>query len=196
MTGVSADRSPSFTADGTKIVFTHANAKGGSDVFTVNVDGTNRQLLLKMGGVALEDPRMSPDGSKLAVQVTTRNDSDIVVVDLATGRRTVVADSAGRETSPAWSPDSKRLAFKTGFLNKGICIAIVNADGTGRKAFTNDVGFCSTVSWSPDGKELAFTTTSEGPIGIYRAPADVPGTPTRLTTPSGTALDLELSWTR
>lgn len=117
-------------------------------------------------------------------------------MDLATGRRTIVADSATRETVPVWSPDSKRLAYLTGIRNQGLCIAVVNADGTGRKAFTYDVGFCSTVSRSPDGKELAFDSSTEGTTGIYRAPVDIPGTPTRLTTPSATALDARLSWTR
>jgi len=193
--GISNDRFASFNADGSKVVFAHATSKGDSDIFTVNVDGTNRQLLLRMGGVALEDPRISPDGTKLAVQATRRNDSDILVVDLATGRRTVVAGGEFRETVPAWSPDSKRLAYLTGLRNKGLCIEVVNADGTGRKAFTNDVGFCSTVSWSPDGKELAFDSSTEEP-GLYRAPVDVPGTPVRLTTPSTPDLDVRLSWTR
>ncbi len=193
--GVASDRFPSFTADGTRVVFIHATLKD-SDVFTVNVDGTDRQLLLRMGGAAVEAPRISPDGTKLAIQATRRTDSDIIVVDLATGRRTVVADSATRETVPAWSPDSKRLAYLTGIRNKGLCIAVVNADGTGRKAFTNDVGFCSTVSWSPDGKELAFDSDTEGTTGIYRAPVDVPGTPVRLTTPPAKSLDDRLSWTR
>ena len=196
LTGVSADRFPSFTADGTKVVFTHTNARDDSDIFTVNADGTDRQLLLKMGGAAIEAPRLSPDGTKLAFQATRRNDSDVIVVDLATGRRTVVADSSTRETSPVWSPDSKRLAYLTGILNKGRCIAVVNADGTGRQAFTNDVGFCSTVSWSPDGKELAFTSVTDGTTGIYRAPVDGAGAAMRLTTPSATTLDVRLSWTR
>jgi Tol biopolymer transport system component len=194
--GIALDRFPSFTADGAKVVFAHENAKGDMDVFTVDVDGTNRQLLLKLGGASAQAPRISPDGTKLAVQVTRRNDSDIIVVDLATGRRTVVADSATRETVPAWSPDSKRLAYLTGILNKGRCIAVVNADGTGTKLFTNDLEHCSSVSWSPDGKELGFTSTFEGTEGIYRAPVDVSAAPTRLTTPLAGKLDLVLSWAR
>lgn len=194
--GVGPDRFPSFTADGSKIVFAHENAKGDEDVFTVDVDGTNRQLLVKLGGASIEAPRISPDGTKLAVQAIRRNDSDIIVVDLATGRRTAVADSATRETLPVWSPDSKRLAYLTGILNQGRCIAVVNADGTGRKLFTNDLEHCSSVSWSPDGKELAFTSTFEGTEGIYRAPVDVPAAPTRLTTPVAGLLDQKVSWTR
>ena len=195
LTGVSGDLFPSFTADGSKVLFTHRTPKGDADVLTINVDGTNRQTLLRLGGAAIEAPRMSPDGTKLAFQATRRTDSDIVVVDLATGRRTVVADSSFRETVPAWSPDSKRLAYKTGMLNAGRCIAVVNVDGSGRKFFTNDVGFCSTVSWSPDGKELAFTSTTDA-AGVYRAPVDVAATPVRLTLPSGGASDQKLSWTR
>jgi len=195
LTGTFGDLFPSFTADGSKVLFTHRTPKGDADVLTINVDGTNRQTLLKMGGATIEAPRMSPDGTKLAFQATRRTDSGIIVVDLATGRRTVVADSSFRESVPAWSPDSKRIAFRTGIQNTGRCIAVVNADGSGRKLFGNDLGFCSTVSWSPNGKELAFTSTINA-TGIYRAPVDVPATPVRLTTPIGGASDLSLSWTR
>ena len=197
LTGVADDEQPSFNGDGTKVVFAHQNAKTEtSEIFIVNADGTNRQLLAKVAKTSLSEPRISPDGTKLAVQALRRLSTSIVVIDLATKRRTVVADSPDNETSPVWSPDSKQLAFRTGVLNQGRCIGIVNADGTGLRTFTNDVAFCSTVSWSPDGKELAFTSISAGTEGIYRAPVDGAATATRLTTPAGTALDTKLSWTR
>lgn len=197
LTGVADDRQPSFNGDGTKVVFVHDNAKTEtSEIFIVDADGTNRQLLAKVAKTSLSSPRISPDGTKLVVQSQRRLSSAIVVIDLATRRRTVVADSPDNEQAPAWSPDSKRLAFMTGHSDKGQCIGIVNADGTGFRTFTNDVAFCSTVSWSPDGKELAFTSVTAGTAGIYRAPVDEAGAPTRLTTPAATALDFKLSWTR
>ena len=197
LTGVTGDRQPSFNGDGAKVVFVHDNAKtGNTEVFIVDADGTNRQLLAKVAKTSLGSPRISPDGTKLAVQALRQLSSSIVVIDLGTKRRTVVADSPDNEQSPAWSPDSKRLAFMTGHLDKGTCIGIVNADGTDLRTFTNDVAFCSTVSWSPDGKELAFTSITPGTTGIYRAPVDEAGAPTRLTTPAATALDVKLSWTR
>jgi len=197
LTGVPDDGQASFTADGSKVVFAHENLKtGNSDVFTINVDGTNRKILVKMGNTSVNSPRMSPDGTKLAFEALRRNNNDIVVMDLSTGRRTVVAGGPNHETLPVWSPDSKRLAFRTGILDKGQCIGIVNADGTNLRDFTNDVAFCSTVSWSPDGTELAFTSITAGSTGIYRAPVDVAAAPVRLTTPSATALDARLSWTR
>ena len=197
LTGVADDEQPSFNGDGTKVVFAHRNAKTAtSEIFTVDADGTNRQVLAKVAKTDLNSPRISPDGSKLAVQTARRFNTAIVVIDLATKRRTVVADGPNNETSPVWSPDSKQLAFLTGQLDKGQCIGIVNADGTGLRTFTNDVAFCSTVSWSPDGNELAFTSISAGTAGIYRAPVDGEATPVRLTAPGGTALDIGLSWTR
>jgi len=197
LTGVSGDHQPSFNDDGTKVVFVRENTRTeNSEIFIVDVDGTNRQLLAKVAKTSFGSPRISPDGTKLAVQSVRRLGSAIVVIDLANGRRTVVADSPDNEQVPAWSPDSKRLAFMTGRLDKGQCIGIVNADGTGFRVFTNDVAFCSTVSWSPDGKELAFTSITAGTAGIYRAPVDVAGAPTRLTTPAAAALDVRLSWTR
>ena len=197
LTGVSGDATPSFTADGSKVVFVHPNDRTGtSEILTVDADGTNRQRLVKVSKTSLTSPRLSPDGTKLAFQASKRLDTDIVVMDLATGRRIVVAGGPNNEQQPAWSPDSKRLAFLTGILDKGSCLGIVNADGTGLTGFTNDVAFCSTVSWSPDGKELAFTSISAGTTGIYRAPVDVAAAPTRLTAPASTALDKKLSWTR
>jgi len=197
LTGVQNDHEPSFTPDGAKVVFAHENVKTHNfEIFAVNADGTNRQLLLKLGNTSVAGPSISPDGTMLAYHSTRRSEVDVMVMDLATGRRSIVAGGPNFQSFPVWSPDSKRLAFKTGQLDKGQCIGVVNADGTGMKLFTNDVGFCSTVSWSPDGKELAFTSTTPGTAGIYRAPVDTPASPTRLTTPSTSALDVKLSWSR
>jgi Tol biopolymer transport system component len=197
LTGVQNDHEPSFTPDGAKVVFAHENVKTHNfEIFAVNADGTNRQLLLKLGNTSVAAPSISPDGTMLAYHSTRRSEVDVMVMDLATGRRSIVAGGPNFQSFPVWSPDSKRLAFKTGQLDKGQCIGVVNADGTGMKLFTNDVGFCSTVSWSPDGKELAFTSTTPGTAGIYRAPVDTPASPTRLTTPSTSALDVKLSWSR
>jgi Tol biopolymer transport system component len=197
LTGVQNDHEPSFTPDGAKVVFAHENVKTHNfEIFAVNADGTNRQLLLKLGNTSVAAPSISPDGTMLAYHSTRRSEVDVMVMDLATGRRSIVAGGPNFQSFPVWSPDSKRLAFKTGQLDKGQCIGVVNADGTGMKLFTNDVGFCSTVSWSPDGKELAFTSTTPGTTGIYRAPVDTPASPTRLTTPSTSALDVKLSWSR
>src|SRR4029453_5815263 len=106
LTGVSDDRSPSFPPDGGKVVFAHAAKTGNSGIFTVNADGTNRQLLVKVGNASLTTPRISPDGTKLAVQSTRRGETDVVVMDLATGGRTIVAGGPNFQTAPAWSPDS------------------------------------------------------------------------------------------
>src|SRR5262249_21841327 len=76
------------------------------------------------------DPRLSPDGRRLAV--TTDEDRDgrdfIRVVDLDRDVSTRVT-SEGEESYPVWSPDGKQLAFRSG-LGPRYRIGLVAADGS------------------------------------------------------------------
>ena len=188
LTDIDGDQSPSFTPDGQKIVFVHEAAKQ-SDILTINLDGTNRQVLLKMPTTSEFAPRFSPDGKKLAYMRTRKNATELVVWDLATNVHAVVAASANKFGSESWSPDSKRLAFSAGFSNTACTIAIVDANGANRKNFPSGVAGCFHPTWSPDGTELAFTAGN----ALFRGKVDVAALPTRITlTPN--VIDLVPIW--
>jgi Tol biopolymer transport system component len=196
LTGVSGDRSASFTPDGKQVVFAHVNAKGQSDLFTVNADGTNRQPLVKTANISETAPRVSPDGTKLAYVSERRGETDIVVMDMTTGRRAVVVADPNPQLFPTWSPDSKRLAFTTSSGNAADCIAIADADGGNRKNFPSGVAGCASPSWSPDGTEIAFTSVSPGLTSVFRGKADVAVTPTRVTLNVPGIADVTTVWSR
>ena len=68
-----------------------------------------------------------------------------------TGRRRLTASGDG--SSPAWSPDGRKLAFSCTGPTDGMGICIVNADGSGRHLVTTRA--VDRPAWSPDGKTLA-----------------------------------------
>jgi Tol biopolymer transport system component len=193
---VTPSRSPSFTPDGQKIVFIRDDARDRSDIFTVNVDGTDEKVLVKTANVNEATPRFSPDGTKLAYGRVRRDIVELVVQDMATGRRIVVGGLPEAKLFPSWSPDGKRLAFKTITGNAADCIGIVNADGTNRKNFPSGVQSCTHPSWSPDGTELAFVSATAGMTSVFRGKVDVAGAPTNVTPIAADVADVTPAWNR
>jgi Tol biopolymer transport system component len=178
--GEEGDFNPSFTPDGQYIVFVH-QAAHQSDLFTMNVDGSNRQVLLRTSTSSERAPRYSPDGTKLAYMRTRKGVTDLVVWDFATNIHTVVASPVNEFGSESWSPDSKRLAFSPGTQSAAGCIAIVDATGGNRKNFPNGLFGCFQPTWSPDGTELAFRApTATGAI-LFRGKVDVASPVARVT---------------
>jgi Tol biopolymer transport system component len=178
--GEQGDINPSFSPDGQKIVFAHQGTHQ-SDILIMNVDGSNRQVLLKTPTTSETQPRYSPDGQKLAYMRTRKDATELVVWDLATNIHTVVASPANEVGAESWSPDSKRLAYSTGFFSAASCIVIVDATGGNRKNFPNGMFGCFQPTWSPDGTELAFKAATTTGANLYRAKVDVVSPRTRIT---------------
>src|SRR5579859_1370781 len=110
-----------------------------------------------------EDPVLSPYGAKIAFV----SDSSYINVMNADGSHRV---RLGAGSSPAWSPDGKRLAF---VRNEDAHIYLVNADGSGLTALKNTLAnSINRPAWSPDGRQMAFTGGSDG---LYVVNADGSG---------------------
>ena len=82
------------------------------------------------------------------------------------------------DSSPAWSPDGRRIAFWSSRDGDGYGgIYVMNADGSGLTNLTQDrVDDASHVSvWSPDGRRIAFVSRRDGNSEIYLINADGSG---------------------
>ena len=91
-----------------------------------------------------------------------------------------LTDNAATDTTPAWSPGGRKLAF-TSTRDGNNEIYVLDADGSGTPInLTNHPGNDQLPVFSPDGTRLAFATNRDGNFELYLMAAD--GTaPTNLT---------------
>jgi len=110
------------------------------------------------------DPRLHPDGVRVAFVVTTIDvDGDRYVrkIWLWNGETARPLTSGDADFAPRWSPDGTRLAF----LRKGPAdddvpqVAVLPMDGGEASVITRCELGASELAWSPDGKRLAFIAT-------------------------------------
>jgi dipeptidyl aminopeptidase/acylaminoacyl peptidase len=133
-------------------------------LFPMALTAQNMRLTEQLGKTVLyDDIALSPDGAHVAwVQSTaattskqthirgTSGNAAAVVVHLAAARER-------KDSDPAWSPDSKTLAF---FSNAGeqdqAQLWKVNADGSNFQKLTHLKGYAARPRWSHNGKQIAF----------------------------------------
>jgi dipeptidyl aminopeptidase/acylaminoacyl peptidase len=110
----------------------------------------------------ISSPEISKDGKWVAYAVATpdmeanRNASNIWIVP-ATGGEAVQLTQSGHDTSPAWSPDGKTLAFLSTRDGSSQIYLLKMTGGEPRK-LTSHSGGVDIIKWSPDGKQIALTS--------------------------------------
>ena len=104
------------------------------------------------------DPRFSPDGQKLALQISDGKQRDIWVYGWARDTLTQLTFDPGQDGVPVWTPDGRRIVFASDRAKPGIRnLYWVNADGTGEVTrLTDSPEDQIPFSWHQSGKFLAF----------------------------------------
>src|SRR5437867_2302669 len=123
-----------------------------------------QQLTEQLGKTVLYDNiAVSPDAMHIAwVQSNAANTSKQTYIRETSGNapaKTVNIPVTGERTDfdPAWSPDSKTLAFfSSGGETEQRQLWTVNANGSGAKKITKLNGYAARPRWSHNGKQIAF----------------------------------------
>ena len=125
------------------------------------LNGAGKLTSLRSAKGAYYNPRFSPDGTRLAVDVFDGKGSDVHVFDWkrdTLSRLTFAADYDGRSV---WTPDSRWIAFASERIGGIQNIYWNRSDGTGEpQRLAESSNAQRPMSWHPSGKMLAFQEQS------------------------------------
>jgi Tol biopolymer transport system component len=173
--------SPAWSPDGDRIAF--VGLRGGrSDLYIVDVDGENLTALTN-DRYMVRDPQFSPDGLSIAFVTDRGPETDwknlifgearLAIYQLTSGTIHVLPDQDGKNISPFWSPDGRRIAYvsdRTGISNIYIRDLETHQDVAITDVLTGVAGLVSwagPISVSTNGKRLLFTSFTKGGWNIY-----------------------------
>jgi Tol biopolymer transport system component len=198
-----------WSSDGRQVAFSAGTLRppATAKIAIIPAAGGEARELMSYDG-ALTDLDWSPDGRSIAFSYARGKEAknpipgsrmdieDIYIISASGGlptRITQLEKKGFRFTTPRWSPDGKKIAFRSldyegfekGHLSEPISIYTMEIGGKEPKLVTNefeDWWFC----WSPDGRSIIFPKQekdSPGPYGadrrLYKVSADG-GTPEKL----------------
>jgi eukaryotic-like serine/threonine-protein kinase len=104
-----------------------------------------------------ENPRLSPDGTLLAV-FRTEGGGDIWIDDLARGSSTRLTFDPSVDNVPVWSPDGRRIAFMSNRDGGVFNLYVKDADGTGADELLLKTPHNKTINdWSADGQYILYS---------------------------------------
>jgi eukaryotic-like serine/threonine-protein kinase len=113
-------------------------------------------------------PRLSPDGRRLAVAATGRN-LDIWIFDVSRGIFTRLT-TTGRNGAPVWTPDGTRVVYRSGVVGPDNLVWQA-ADGTGTpERLMASPHHIVPAFFAPGGKALGFYDMGDDPTNN---PADI-----------------------
>lgn len=115
----------------------------------------------------LLSPSWSPDGRQIAYVSFETGRSSIVVQNLETGGRTIIASFKGINSAPSFSPSGEELAMVLSKDGNPEIYVMTLANREVRR-ITRNFNIDTEPRWTMDGKSLIFTSDRSGKPQIYR----------------------------
>ena len=156
----------SVSADGTLVYVPGAALSASNEINWTTRDG--KTSVLRAAKATWANPKFSPDGQRLAVEISDGKQSDIWLYEWTHDTLTQLTFEASNERNPVWTPDGRRIAFASDRTTAGVLnIYWVNADGTGEPArLTNSPNGQQPTSFHPTGRFLSFYENRPPPTGF------------------------------
>ncbi|MEA3246997.1 MAG: protease, partial [Gemmatimonadota bacterium] len=153
----SAERDPAWSPDGKSISY-FSDKSGEYRLYVEAADGLTppREIALP-NHKHYYTPQWSPDGKKI---LYTDTDLKLWVLDVASGQAKVMGDDPWmvptRTMNPAWSPDSRWIAYAKHLNSLYKAIVVVNAETGAQQQVTDGLADVISPAWDAGGKYLWF----------------------------------------
>jgi TolB protein len=140
------DTEASWSPDGRTVYFTSDRA-GGPQVYRVANEPGSRAERVTFEGIYNARPRLSPDGTQIAVVYGQNNTYRIGIVDVASGQFQILTN--GRlDESPSFAPNGAQIIYATRENGRGV-LASVSSDGRIRTQIASVAGDVREPVWGP-----------------------------------------------
>ena len=139
------DTEGTWSPDGRYIYFT-SDRSGGPQIYRISANGGTPERVTFEGSYNAR-PRLSPDGTRLAMVHNDRGNYRIAVMNIE--RKDLLVLSTGRQDeSPSFAPNSDSLIYATRQGGDGV-LETVSADGLIRQKMASGRGDVREPVWSP-----------------------------------------------
>ncbi len=149
----------SIGSDGTLAYVPGSTAGVDSRLYWMSVDGKTSALKITPGSWG--NPRFSPNGDQIALQVAYGSHDQIAVYDWKSERVTQLTFDAANHRFPAWTPDGQRIVYTS---DEGGAANLFwrRADGSGAAArLTTSASTQSNPSVHKSGRSILFVENSK-----------------------------------
>lgn len=166
--------SPSWSPDGSQIVFSSSHESDNPELWVMDANGQNLRRLTE-NGFADREPSWSPDGTRIvySADADLSGAPEIFMLTLPgeDGGESVITrltDAGGASYSPTWAFDGSMIAFasdRDGFGD----IYTMDAQGEGETVVTSGDGDVENrrPAISPDNRWIAFISNRDGDFQTY-----------------------------
>jgi serine/threonine protein kinase/Tol biopolymer transport system component len=139
-----------------------ATASSAAPIFWLDASGKTTSL--RQTPADWSSPAFSPDGTRLAMDISDGTQTDIWVYDWARDTLSRLTFDKADDLRPTWSPDGRRIVFASKRGDKGEQnLYWQRADGTGEvQQLTEGSNVKYGGSFDPSGKHLAYTEIRPG----------------------------------
>jgi Tol biopolymer transport system component len=186
---------PDLATGGAFVAYVQRTGPGALALVRRPVDGSGRlgarEVLFSRRGAEVYQPRVSPDGRRIAFELQEEGRRDVALWE--DGRVTRITDDAALDTSPAWTPDGRHVLFASdrgGLYN----LYAWEAASGGVAQVTNVETGALQPDVSPDGRTIAFLLYSRAGYDVATIPFEPESwleplpTSTSSSTPTSTSI--------
>ncbi len=167
----------SLSENGSLLYVWGTGAGSGAPRSLVWVDREGREEPLATPPLPYRSPSVSPDGTRVAVEIGGPEGDNIWIHDLSRGTETILTTDPADDYGPLWTPDGEWVVFASEREGQvGLFQKHADTPGDAEHLMTGSEGTAviQPTSWSPDGQTLLFWEAGGTPpdIGLLSMEGD------------------------